>query len=59
MLPSCVSILWLTVEGPVDNNKLFQVQMEEDDPREFFRCSKPTEPETTESSKFPMNESKV
>ena len=30
--------------------------MEEDDPGEFFRSSKPTEPETTESSKFPMIE---
>ena len=33
--------------------------MEEDDPGEFFTSSKPTEPETTESSKFPMNESSL
>ena len=33
--------------------------MEEEDPGAFFWSSKLTEPETTESSKFPMNESKL
>ena len=33
--------------------------MEEEDPGDFSRFSQPTEPETSQSSKFPMNESKV